>query len=114
MQQAVEPRTYGDDNLILPPELQAFIRDRRWTKLAASSIDWPNEELIAPELVDVLRELDSADRALFFRALPKRVAAEVFAYLEGDTRDNLLRELTDSEARRLLADLNPDDRTNLL
>ena len=114
MHRAGEAHPQGDDNLNLPSELQAYIRDRRWTRLAASGIDWPNEELIAPELVDVLHELDTADRVLFFRALPKHVAAEVFASLEGDTRDHLLRELTDAEARRLLADLNPDDRTYLL
>ncbi len=114
MDSVSDTRSDQDDALVLPHELRAYIRDRRWTKLAASRVDWPNEELIAPELVDVLRELGGADRVLFFRALPKRVAAEVFSYLEGDTRDHLLRELTDAEARHLLADLAPDDRTNLL
>ncbi len=77
-------------------------------------MQWPHEELVAPELVDALRELEPLDRTLLFRALPQAIAAEVFSYLEGETRDDLLRRLTDAETRHLLAELNPDDRTSML
>ncbi len=100
--------------LVLPPTIERYIRDRSWAGLASRAIEWPNEELVAPALVDALHDLEPLDRALFFRALPKDVGAEVFAYLEGETRDDLLRRLTDAETRALLAELNPDDRTSLL
>jgi magnesium transporter len=102
------------DAIVLPQQIETYIRDRAWLRLATTDIAWPDEELLAPELVDVLRVLEPSDRVLFFRALPKRVAAEVFASLAGETRDELLRELTDGETRHLLANLNPDDRTHLL
>jgi len=102
------------DTLVLPPEIDTFIRERHWTDLANHRVAWPSEELVAPALVDALLSLEPLDRVLLFRALPQGVAAEVFAYLEGETRDDLLRRLTDAETRHLLAELNPDDRTALL
>ena len=107
-------RRERDDALVLPDEITTYIRERQWTKLSSRSLEWPNEELVAPELVDTLRDLEPRDRALLFRALPQAVAAEVFSYLEGETRDDLLRRLTDAETRALLAELNPDDRTSVL
>jgi magnesium transporter len=98
----------------LPSEIVRLIEEKRWKALAAKDLEWPDAELVAPELVDILLHLDKPDRVLFFRALPRHIATEVFASLEGETRDALLLELTDQEARRLLADLNPDDRTYLL
>ena len=100
-----------DDALVLPDQIATYISERQWTKLASTSVEWPNEELIAPELVDALLELEPLDRTLLFRALPQPIAAEVFSYLEGETRDDLLRRLTDAETRHELAELNPDDRS---
>lgn len=95
-------------------DIANLIRSRQWTRLASPALAWPHEELVAPEIVDALLELEPLDRALLFRSLPQEIAAEVFSFLEGDTRDDLLRRLTDAETRRLLAELNPDDRTHLL
>src|SRR5690606_34698421 len=53
-------------------------------------------------------------RVLFYRSLPRHLAAEAFAYLEPNNQDELLRALSDEETRHLLANLNPDDRTHLL
>lgn len=98
---------------VLPLELDRLIREKRWGALAQYR-NWPDPETIAPELVDILLELDPADRVLLFRALPKEIAAEVFSNLEGEARDALLRQLTDRETRQLLDELSADDRTNLL
>lgn len=98
----------------LPPLIGGMIDERRWKELARPEVEWPAEDTIAPELVDVLLGLPKSDRVMLFRAFPRRVAAEVFASLEGDTRDDLLLALTDRETKLLLADLNPDDRTYLL
>jgi magnesium transporter len=101
-------------NGTLPREVRTLIEEKRWKGLAGREIDWPSTRLIAPELVDILLSLGKPDRVLLFRALPRGIASEVFSYLEGESRDTLLRELTDQETRVLLADLNPDDRTELL
>ncbi|MDQ3460941.1 MAG: magnesium transporter [Deinococcota bacterium] len=98
----------------LPRDIQRLIEEGRWKQLAADHLDWPDVETVAPELVDTLLSLNKPDRVLLFRALPRRIATEVLASLEGETRDALLLELTDKEAKRLLEDLNPDDRTYLL
>jgi magnesium transporter len=67
-----------------------------------------------PELADRLLELDKPNRSLFYRVLPRDVAADVFALLTPESQDALLRELADDETRELLRNLSPDDRTHLL
>lgn len=100
----------------LSPEIRALIDARRWTELASKRVAWPDPDTIAPDLADLLVELGKTDRMLFFRALPRPLASEVFAHLEDDpdARDALLTALTDQEMRHLLATLSPDDRASLL
>ncbi len=98
----------------LPDEIEGLIASGSWAALAAADIDWPDAETVAPELVDLLLELPRNDRVLFFRALPREVAVEVFSELHGKSRDELLVALTDGETRDLLAAMTPDDRTHLL
>ena len=49
-----------------------------------------------------------------FRLLSRDISSEVFAYLDSDHQDDLIRDLTDEETRQLLAGMRPDDRTALL
>ena len=94
---------------LLKPEIKQLIENRKWMDLKDGLSDWP-----APEIADLLLDIDKQDRVLLFRALPRHKATDVFAYLEHDQRDALLTELTDQETKTLLADLSPDDRTDLL
>lgn len=98
----------------MPGSLELLIRERNWKELSLRQTDWPEVSLVAPELTDLLLELDGKDRVLLFRALPRDLAAEVFASLKRDTRDELLLTLTDPETKQLLADMEPDNRTHLL
>lgn len=66
-----------------------------------------------PEIVGEIVELEPTSRTLVFRLLPHALAVDVFANLEGAEQDELLRELSDHETRKLLEDLTPDDRTGL-
>lgn len=99
---------------IIPEQLAQLIADRNWKALAARHSEWPEESLVGPEVTDIFLELSSHDRALLFRALPRHIAAEVFATLGRETRDDLLLILTDREMSQLLGDLDPDDRTYFL
>lgn len=99
---------------MIPRPLELLIEQQKWRELAGRQDDWPDVSLVAPELTDLLLGLDMSDRVLLFRALPRELAAEAFASLGPDARDNLLRALTDQETQHLLADMDPDDRTFLL
>lgn len=93
----------------LRPAVQRLLAERHWTELRALISTWE-----APDIADLLKELDRTDRAVFFRMLPKPLSAEVFSYLETKDRDTLLLDMTDAEVRDLLAGLSPDDRTEVL
>lgn len=99
---------------VLPDIIRESIENKSWTRLVATDIEWPEYELVAPELADHIKELDKNDRVLLFRALPRDLKVDVFAFLDPETSDNLLLELTDAETRHILAELEPDDRTVLL
>jgi magnesium transporter len=70
--------------------------------------------LPAPEIATLLFELDDLrERVVVFRLLPHDLSVEVFGLLEGYQQNVLLEEFTQEEARRLLNELTPDDRTYL-
>lgn len=94
---------------LLGPEIEELIKDRNWIVLREALESWP-----APELSDLLLSLPKSDRVLFYRSLPRDLAAEVFSHLEVNTQDEFLHDLSDEETRHLLATLTPDDRTHLL
>jgi magnesium transporter len=94
---------------LLRPEIEELIKDRNWSVLREALESWP-----APELSDLLLSLPKSDRVLFYRSLPRDLAADVFSHLEVATQDEFLHDLSDEETRHLLANLSPDDRTHLL
>ena len=94
---------------LLKPEIKELIHNHKWMDLKDILSSWP-----APEIADLVLDIDKYNRVLLFRALPRDLATDVFTYMEHEQREVLLIELTDQETRELLADLNPDDRTSLL
>jgi magnesium transporter len=90
-------------------DIHALIDEKNWPAVRSAVADWP-----APEIADLLETLNETDSVVFFRLLPRSVSKDVFAYLDADQQDQLLRGLNNEEVRHLLASLSPDDRTNLL
>lgn len=88
--------------------IKQLIDARNWEALRAAV-----GSLHESDIADLLYEQEKLERVLVFRSLPRALAAEVFAQLDGASRQQLLTDLTDEETRRLLADLAPDDRTQL-
>ncbi len=90
-------------------EINELIEAREWGHLRRRL-----KELPVPQLVDIALDAPKDHRMFIFRSLPRDLSAEVFANLEPDQQDDLVRELTSYEMRMLLSNLDPDDRTALL
>lgn len=65
------------------------------------------------DIADLLRELNPSDKALVFRLLGKETAVEVFALLEPHEEEELLSHFTDLRVKKILMEMDPDDRTQL-
>jgi magnesium transporter len=68
----------------------------------------------APEIVNVLDRLNLNQRAIIYRLLSKEQALEVFENLDPSLQGDLVGALQDDDVGALFADLNPDDRVELL
>jgi len=94
---------------LLKPDIQDLIATRNWQALREVLSSWS-----APEIADLLLDLESGDRVLLFKSLDREQSSELFSYMETDDQDALLEVLTNHETRELLSALTPDDRTTLL
>src|SRR3989344_4825707 len=56
----------------------------------------------------------SATAQLLFRAIPRELSANAFSELSHIDAQHFLHDLSDEETRALLAELEPDDRAELL
>ncbi|MBL3593483.1 MAG: magnesium transporter [Synergistaceae bacterium] len=65
------------------------------------------------DVADLLNQIPPAVRVLLFRLLPKDQAIEVFEFMEGDEREDLLAHFTDGEVAEIILDMSDDDRTEL-
>ncbi|MDR0884737.1 MAG: magnesium transporter [Oscillospiraceae bacterium] len=66
------------------------------------------------DIAAAMEELSDARQLRVFRILPKDISADVFAYLESDTQEQLVRAITDKELGALIDDLYLDDAVDFL
>lgn len=93
----------------LQPDMEQMIRERDFFALRTELRDWP-----PPDLAALIAELETEDQVIVFRILPRRLAADVFEYMELEAQELLLKAMTQEHVARLLNDMAPDDRTELL
>jgi magnesium transporter len=86
-----------------------LLTQRDWAAIRQTITNMPE-----PEIAELLFELETTDRMILFRLLPRDVSSEVFALLETDQQNTLLKELSLEETRHLLSELSPDDRAQIL
>jgi magnesium transporter len=72
------------------------------------------EPLTVAETMEQLERLNTIDRALAFRTLPKGRALEVFERLDALLQADLVAGLQDAQVAEVFAGLSPDDRVALL
>ena len=62
----------------------------------------------------LFEELSSEDMVRLFRLLPKTEAADVFSYMEPDLQEKLINNLTDKELKQVVDELFMDDTVDLI
>lgn len=66
------------------------------------------------DVAEFLETLPLLDAAVVFRTLPKDMSAEVFANLDADTQEHIIRSSTDGDIAELIEDLFVDDAVDIL
>jgi len=86
-----------------------LIAKHKWNELRTKVSD------IQPaDIADLLMRLEKRDRVLLFRAISRELSANAFSELSHIDAQHFLHDLSDEETRALLAELEPDDRAELL
>lgn len=70
-------------------------------------------EMEPADLADLLEDVPPARRVLLFRLLAKDLAIDVFEFMEGAEREELLKHVTDAEVAEIINEMSDDDRTEL-
>ena len=90
-------------------ELKDMINNGKYSPLRSKL------ELLEPvDIAWLLGQLEPAERSPVFRLLPKEMAAEVFAELEADEQEQLIKSFGDRELELILDGLYSDDATDLI
>ena len=71
-------------------------------------------EMNEVDISEFLETLEIEKMTLVFRMLPKDISSEVFAYLELDTQEHIIKSATDTELTEIIEDLFVDDAVDLL
>ena len=94
---------------LFKPEIRDLIEKQDWQQLRELLLEFP-----APDISDLLGEIDKSKRILVLRLLPKSILPDVFSYLDAKVQEDILKSVTDEETRVILAGMPPDDRTEFL
>ena len=86
-----------------------LLEDRKYGEVAALVKDMNPADAAA-----MLQELPESKMPLVFRLLPKELAAETFAYMEGDAQEVLIQGFTDKELDEVIGEMFLDDAVDMI
>ena len=90
-------------------ELQELLKSRQYSKLRQTI-----SEMNTADIAAIMSDMEDEDSLKMFRILPKDMAADVFADLELDVQQYIIRSMSDREASNIIENLMADDATDLL
>ena len=90
-------------------EIISLVEQRKLGKIK-EILSEMNEADIAP----LSEELEEKDIPVIYRVLPKDLASEVFAYMESETQELLIRSFSDTELKQVINDLWLDDTVDII
>ena len=71
-------------------------------------------EMEPVDVAELLNDTDEGTDTLLFRLLPKDLASEVFANMDADTQENIIKAFTDRELSGIINDLFVDDTVDII
>jgi magnesium transporter len=84
------------------------LRNHRWEELRSILV-----ELHPSDIADVIIDAPAEDEGIIFRLLPRRLAAQVFAYLPRQHQEGLICSLSGEDLQHVAEQISDDDRTRL-
>ena len=100
-------------NEMTPDEIVAvlspLLEDKKFVEARELLVD-----LNAADIAQLMDDLDETHTLLAFRLLPKELAADTFAELEGDKQEQLIRSFSDNELREVLDEMYLDDTVDMI
>lgn len=82
-------------------------------KLSLTAVKGQVNSMHAPDVAELIHDLESKHQAILFRLLEKELAIEVFEELESFVQQSLLEGMSVSQVKELLHEMSSDDRANL-
>lgn len=87
-----------------------YLADHKYAKVKETV-----REMHYADVAEVFESLEDPESAqLFFRLLPKDIAAEVFSYMEAEDQERVISSVSDRELRFILDELYLDDYVDLV
>ncbi len=86
-----------------------LLEGRRYSEIAGAVKDMNPADAAA-----LLEELPEQSMPLVFRLFPKELAADAFAYMDGDSQELLIRAFTDKELDEVIGEMFLDDTVDLI
>lgn len=87
-----------------------YLADHKYAKVKEAV-----REMHYADVAEVFESLEDPESAqLFFRLLPKDIAAEVFSYMEAEDQERVISSVSDRELRFILDELYLDDYVDLV
>ena len=71
-------------------------------------------EMEPVDVAELLNDTEDGKDILLFRLLPKDLASEVFAEMDADTQENIIKAFTDKELSGIINDLFVDDTVDII
>ena len=90
-------------------ELHSLVEEKKF-RLLRDELGDMNEFDVA----EFMGELDAQGSLIVFRMLPKEVASSVFAFLESQNQEHIIKSITDKELSYIIEDLYVDDMVDML
>lgn len=98
-----------EENVISYEELLGFLHERQFVRLRNSLT-----ELNPADIAPFFGMIEEREIPLVYRLLPKELASEVFAYMETEDQELLIRSFTDTELGEVINDLYLDDTVDII
>ncbi len=89
--------------------VESLLNQHSYSKLRSMVMD-----MNPADIGSIMEELPTDDLLIFFRLLPKELAAEAFVEVDGDIQEDLIRAFSDKEISEVMSKLYVDDAVDMI